>query len=72
MLEWMQKLREMSDGKPVGFKLCVGRRSQFMAILKAMLESKILVDFITVDGGEAHGAAPRNFPTSWACRCWTR
>ncbi|MDE2234231.1 MAG: FMN-binding glutamate synthase family protein [Gammaproteobacteria bacterium] len=60
MLEWMQKLREMSGGKPVGFKLCVGRRQQFMAILKAMLESKILVDFITVDGGEGGtGAAPQ-------------
>lgn len=60
MLEWVQQLREMSGGKPVGFKLCVGRQDQFMAILKAMLESKILVDFITVDGGEGGtGAAPQ-------------
>ncbi len=60
MLEWVQQLREMSGGKPVGFKLCLGRQDQFMAILKAMLESKILVDFITVDGGEGGtGAAPQ-------------
>ena len=60
MLEWAQQLRDMSGGKPVGFKLCVGRKEQFMAILKAMLESKIMVDFITVDGGEGGtGAAPQ-------------
>ncbi|MDE2090883.1 MAG: FMN-binding glutamate synthase family protein [Gammaproteobacteria bacterium] len=60
MLQWVQQLREMSGGKPVGFKLCVGRQEQFMAILKAMLETKILVDFITVDGGEGGtGAAPQ-------------
>jgi glutamate synthase domain-containing protein 2 len=59
MLEWLRQLRDMSGGKPVGFKLCIGRKEQFMAILKAMLETKILVDFITVDGGEGGtGAAP--------------
>lgn len=60
MLEWMQRLRELSGGKPVGFKLCLGRREQFMGIVKAMLETGILVDFITVDGGEGGtGAAPQ-------------
>ncbi|MBU6469367.1 MAG: FMN-binding glutamate synthase family protein [Gammaproteobacteria bacterium] len=60
MLEWVQQLRELSGGKPVGFKLCVGRQDQFMGIVKAMLETKILVDFITVDGGEGGtGAAPQ-------------
>ena len=60
MLEWVQQLREMCGGKPVGFKLCVGRLDQFMGIIKAMLETKILVDFITVDGGEGGtGAAPQ-------------
>ncbi len=60
MLEWVARLRKLSGGKPVGFKLCLGRPEQFMAILKAMLETKILVDFITVDGGEGGtGAAPQ-------------
>ncbi len=60
MLQWMQQLRELSGGKPVGFKLCLGSRRQFMAIMKAMKESGILVDFITVDGGEGGtGAAPQ-------------
>ena len=60
MLEWVQRLRELSGGKPVGFKLCLGRPYQFMGILKAMLETRILVDFITVDGGEGGtGAAPQ-------------
>lgn len=60
MLQWMQQLRELSGGKPVGFKLCLGSRRQFMAILKAIKETGILVDFITVDGGEGGtGAAPQ-------------
>jgi glutamate synthase domain-containing protein 2 len=60
MLQWMRQLRELSGGKPVGFKLCLGSRRQFMAILKAMKETGILVDFITVDGGEGGtGAAPQ-------------
>ncbi|HET7651090.1 MAG TPA: FMN-binding glutamate synthase family protein [Gammaproteobacteria bacterium] len=60
MLDWVQQLRELSGGKPVGFKLCLGRPDQFMAIVKAMLETNILVDFITVDGGEGGtGAAPQ-------------
>jgi glutamate synthase domain-containing protein 2 len=52
LLEFMQRLRELSGGKPVGFKLCIGKRSEFMGICKAMLNTGILPDFITVDGAE--------------------
>lgn len=52
MLEFLQRLREMSGGKPVGFKLCVGRRSEFLALCKAMRETGIRPDFVTVDGSE--------------------
>jgi glutamate synthase domain-containing protein 2 len=56
------KLRELSGGKPVGFKLCVGKRRELFALCKAMLETQILPDFITVDGGEGGtGAAPLEF-----------
>ncbi|WP_372366717.1 FMN-binding glutamate synthase family protein [Candidatus Uabimicrobium sp. HlEnr_7] len=62
LLQFVQKLRDLSDGKPVGFKLCIGRKSEFLAICKAMIESKIVPDFITVDGGEGGtGAAPLEF-----------
>ena len=62
LLEFVQKLREICGGKPVGFKLCVGRRSEFMGICKAMHETGILPDFITVDGAEGGtGAAPLEF-----------
>ncbi len=62
LMEFVQHLREMSGGKPVGFKLCIGKRSEFMAICKAMLETGILPDFITVDGAEGGtGAAPVEF-----------
>ena len=52
-------------GKPVGFKLCLGRPHEFIAICKAMLESGIMPDFVTVDGGEGGtGAAPLEFSNS--------
>ncbi|WP_170525836.1 FMN-binding glutamate synthase family protein [Ruegeria arenilitoris] len=62
LMHFVQHLREMSGGKPVGFKLCIGNRSEFMGICKAMLETGILPDFITVDGAEGGtGAAPVEF-----------
>lgn len=63
MLEFMARLRELSGGKPVGFKLCVGHPWEFFAICKAMLETEIHPDFIVVDGSEGGtGAAPMEFP----------
>ncbi|HXD92516.1 MAG TPA: FMN-binding glutamate synthase family protein [Bacteroidia bacterium] len=65
LLEFVKKLRELSGGKPIGFKLCVGQKSQFIAICKAMLKTNIMPDFITVDGGEGGtGAAPLEFSNS--------
>lgn len=62
LMHFVQHLREMSGGKPVGFKLCIGKPSEFMAICKAMLETDILPDFITIDGAEGGtGAAPVEF-----------
>ncbi|MEJ5961109.1 FMN-binding glutamate synthase family protein [Pedobacter immunditicola] len=62
MITFVKKLRELSGGKPVGIKLSIGRKSEFFAICKAMVESKSYVDFITVDGGEGGtGASPQEF-----------
>ncbi|OGT31754.1 MAG: glutamate synthase [Gammaproteobacteria bacterium RIFCSPHIGHO2_12_FULL_35_23] len=62
LLEFLARLRELSGGKPVGFKLCIGRMHEFMAICKAMLKTGIIPDFITVDGAEGGtGAAPLEF-----------
>tara|TARA_R110002020_G_scaffold20374_52_gene69708 strand:- start:1393 stop:2970 length:1578 start_codon:yes stop_codon:yes gene_type:complete len=59
LLQFVQRLRELSGGKPIGFKLCVGRRKEFMGICRAMIETGIKPDFITVDGAEGGtGAAP--------------
>ncbi len=59
MMAFIQRLRELSEGKPVGFKLCVGRKGEFIALCQAMVESGIKPDFITVDGAEGGtGAAP--------------
>jgi glutamate synthase domain-containing protein 2 len=65
LLEFVKRLRDLSGGKPVGFKLCIGRKSEFYAICKAMIETGIYPDFITVDGGEGGtGAAPQEFSNS--------
>jgi glutamate synthase domain-containing protein 2 len=62
MILFIHKMRELSGGKPVGFKLCVGRRTEFISICKAMVTLDIYPDFITVDGGEGGtGAAPPEF-----------
>ncbi len=62
LLEYVARLRELTKGKPIGFKLCIGIPHEFLAICKAMLQTGILPDFITVDGGEGGtGAAPLEF-----------
>lgn len=59
LLAFIKQLRELSEGKPIGFKLAIGQKSEFIAICKAMVETGIVPDFITVDGGEGGtGAAP--------------
>ncbi len=65
MMEFIKQLRELSGGKPIGFKLCVGKKEEFIDICKAMIEKGITPDFITVDGGEGGtGAAPVEFSNS--------
>ena len=62
LVHFIAQLRELSDGKPVGFKLCVGQPWEFMGVVKAMLETGILPDYIVVDGAEGGtGAAPLEF-----------
>ena len=62
MLQFIARLRELSGGKPTGFKFCVGHPWEWFALAKAMLETGLLPDFIVVDGGEGGtGAAPLEF-----------
>jgi len=62
MMAFIQRLRELSGGKPVGFKLCIGHPWEWFAIVKAMLQSQIYPDFIVVDGTEGGtGASPVEF-----------
>ena len=70
LLDFVQRLRDLSSGKPIGFKLCLGKKSEFMSIVKAMLETRILPDFITVDGAEGGtGAAPVEFSNRLGTPC---
>ena len=62
MMHFIAKLRQLSGGKPVGFKLCIGHPWEWFAIVKAMLATNITPDFIVVDGAEGGtGAAPVEF-----------
>ena len=62
MMQFIGQMRDLSGGKPVGFKLCIGHRREFMCMVKAMLETGIVPDFIVVDGTEGGtGAAPVEF-----------
>lgn len=62
LLLFVQQLRELSDGKPIGIKLCIGKRHEFLAICKAMDKYGILPDYLVIDGGEGGtGAAPVEF-----------
>jgi len=65
LLEFVQELRELSGDKPTGFKLCIGRKEEFVEICEQILETGIKPDFITIDGGEGGtGAAPIEFSDS--------
>ena len=68
LLAFVAKLRELSGGKPVGFKLCVGKRREFLAVCKAIVETDTYPDFIAIDGAEGGtGAAPLEFSNSLGC-----
>jgi glutamate synthase domain-containing protein 2 len=65
LIAFIDTLRQLSGGKPIGFKLCLGRPEEFFAIAKAMLATQDGPDFITVDGAEGGtGAAPLEFSNS--------
>jgi glutamate synthase domain-containing protein 2 len=62
LLNFIKHLRELSNGKPVGFKLSIGSKDEFSEICRSMVETGIKPDFITVDGSEGGtGAAPIDF-----------
>ncbi len=62
LMHFIATLRSLSGGKPVGFKLCVGARTELLSMCKAMLQTGIVPDFIIVDGAEGGtGAAPQEF-----------
>ena len=62
LMAFIEKLRALSDGKPVGFKLCIGQIHEWFGVVKAMQETGVTPDFIVVDGSEGGtGAAPVEF-----------
>ena len=62
LLRFIAQMRDLSNGKPIGFKLCIGSEEEFREICAKMVETGIKPDFITVDGSEGGtGAAPIDF-----------
>ncbi|EJF08152.1 glutamate synthase [Pontibacter sp. BAB1700] len=65
MLLYIDKLRVLSDGKPIGIKLCIGNKQEFERLCQEMKHNRIYPDFITIDGAEGGtGAAPLEFTDS--------
>ncbi len=65
LVDFIAELRELSGGKPVGFKICIGRTEEFLELCQAIKDAGIYPDFITVDGAEGGtGAAPLEFSDS--------
>jgi len=62
LMDFVKSLRKGSGGKPIGMKICIGNKSEFLSICKAMIATETYFDFITVDGGEGGtGAAPQEY-----------
>lgn len=62
LMDFIKLLRKGSGGKPIGIKICIGNKSEFISICKAMVETETYLDFISVDGGEGGtGAAPLEY-----------
>ena len=65
LMHFIKKLRDLSGGKPIGFKLCIGKKQEFVDMCTAMISIGVSPDFITIDGGEGGtGAAPVEFSNS--------
>jgi glutamate synthase domain-containing protein 2 len=68
LVNFVKELRDLSGGKPIGFKICIGKKREFLSICKAMVKTGIKPDFIVVDGGEGGtGAAPIEFTNHIGC-----
>lgn len=65
LMHFIKKLRDLSGGKPIGFKICIGKRAEFVEFCEAMIATGIKPDFISIDGGEGGtGASPVEFADS--------
>ena len=59
---FIAQLRELSGGKPVGFKLCVGRPDELFGVCKAMMETGLLPDFNNFGKYDRYDAVQRTLP----------
>jgi glutamate synthase domain-containing protein 2 len=68
LMRFIKQLRDLSGGKPVGFKVCIGKKAEFVEICEAMITTGIKPDFIAIDGVKAErGPRLSNFPIRLEC-----
>ncbi len=68
-MHFIKQLRDLSGGKPIGFKICIGKRAEFVEFCEAMIATGIKPDFISIDGGEGGtGASRSSLPILSECR----
>jgi glutamate synthase domain-containing protein 2 len=65
LMQFVKKLRDLSGGKPIGYKFCLGKPHEMVAMCKAMIETGIKPDFITIDGGEGGTGAAHYDSANW-------
>jgi glutamate synthase domain-containing protein 2 len=65
LMQFVARLRELSKGKPIGFKMCLGQPHEFLSICKAIKHTGIYPDFITIDGGEGGTGAAHFESMHW-------
>ncbi len=62
MVQFIQNVRTLALGKPVGIKFCVGNHAEIEEMIKTFAYEGIYPDFISIDGAEGGtGSAPLEF-----------
>ena len=57
LLVFIDRLRTLSGGKPVGIKFCLGKKLEVIELCKSMVKKRMFPDFIVVEGAEGGSGA---------------
>jgi glutamate synthase domain-containing protein 2 len=65
LIRFIDELRELSSGKPIGIKLCLGQQKEFEKMIKVFAEMQSYPDFIVIDGAEGGSGAANMDSLHW-------